>query len=89
MYVIPIMVCMLKEFNAYIVLVIAINVLIKIIALYVKIQTMYNKIRPVVHVTPIMVSLFKMELSVKTVLKIVLNVQMKTLVYCVRIRILF
>ena len=31
-----------------------------------------------------MVSLLKINLSVKTVLKIVLNVQMKKLVYCVK-----
>ena len=83
-YVIPIMVCLLLEINVKHAQVIALNVLIKIIVLYVKSQTMFNKIRAVVHVIPIMVSLFKMEFSVKTVLKTVLNVQMKTLVYCVR-----
>ena len=89
MYVIPIMVCILKEFNAYNVLVIALNVLIIIIALYVNSQTICNKIRVVDYVTPIMVSLLKTEFTVKTVQITVINVQMKTLVYSVRILILF
>ena len=83
MYVIPIMVCLLAEMNVNHAQVIALNVLIKIIALFVKSQTMFNKIRAVVHVIPIMVSLLKINLSVKTVLKIVLNVQMKnTCILC-------
>ena len=88
-YVIPIMVCLLLEINVKHAQVIALNVLIKIIVLYVLSQTMCNKIRAVVHVTPIMVNLLKINLSVKTVLKTVLNVQMKTLVYCVRNQTLF
>ena len=68
MYVILIMVCMLKEFNAYIVLVIALNVLIKIIANYVTSHTMFNKIRVVQYVISIMVeSLLKTEFTVKIV----------------------
>ena len=78
------MVCLLAELNVKHVQVIALNVLIKLIALYVKNQTICNKIRVVDYVTSIMVSLLKTELSVKTALKTVLNVQMKTLVYCVK-----
>ena len=66
-YVIPKMVCLLAELNVKHAQAIALNVLIKIIALYVNSQTTFNKIRFVDYVTPIMVSLLKTVFTVKTV----------------------
>ena len=68
------MVCLLAELNVKHAQVIALNVLIKIIALYVNSQTTCNKIRVVDYVTSIMVSLLKTEFTVKTVQITVQNV---------------